>query len=115
MFEFFRKLFLPQEALNKILADANQKAREIVLKANEDAVKVRQQAEIDNRRITAEAIQAEKELNKTRSQFGQEKAEVLKERQLVEEDKKRIVLAQQNTEALKKRTRGKERVHAHQT
>lgn len=102
MFEFFRKLFLPQEALNKIIADANQKAREIVLKANEDAVKVRQQAEIDNRRITAEAIQAEKELNKTRSQFGQEKAEVLKERQLVEEEKKRIVLAQQNTETLKK-------------
>ncbi len=101
MLKFLTDLFIPKEALQKIIDEAKQKAREIILKANEDAVKVRQQAEMDSRRITAEAIQAEKELNKARSLIGQEKADVTKERQSVEEDKKLVLSQRQQTETIK--------------
>ncbi|HNQ31478.1 MAG TPA: ribonuclease Y [Candidatus Woesebacteria bacterium] len=102
MFKFFQNLFIPKEAIQKVIDEAKQKAREIVLKANEDAVKVRQQAEADARKITAEAVQAEKELNKARSLLGQEKAEVQRERQLFEEEKKQIALQKQTIESVKK-------------
>lgn len=102
MFKFFTELFLPKETLQKIIDEAKQKAREIILKANEDAVKVRQQAETEARRITAEAVQAEKELNKVRSLLGQEKVEVAKERQSIEDDKKQVVSQRQQYETLRK-------------
>lgn len=102
MFHFLRNLFLPKEMLQKITDEAKQKAREIILKANEDAVHVRQQAETDARRITAEAVQAEKELNKARSLMGQEKADVMKEKQIVDEDKKLIITQRTQIETIKK-------------
>lgn len=102
MMNFLRKLFVPDKMLQNIVDEAKQKAREIVLKANEDAVKVRQQAEVDARKITAEAVTAEKELNRARSQFGQEKAEITKERQAVEAEKKDLTLQKQNVENIKK-------------
>lgn len=102
MMNFLRKLFVPDKMLQNIVDEAKQKAREIVLKANEDAVKVRQQAEIDARKITAEAVTAEKELNRARSQFGQEKAEITKERQAVEGEKKELASQKQNVENIKK-------------
>jgi len=102
MMNFFRKLFVSDKMLQNIVDEAKQKAREIVLKANEDAVKVRQQAELDARKITAEAIAAEKELNRARSQFGQEKAEITKERQTVEGEKKELVSQKQSVESIKK-------------
>ncbi len=102
MMNFFRKLFVPDKMLQNIVDEAKQKAREIVLKANEDAVKVRQQAEIDARRITAEAVSAEKELNKARSLFGQEKAEITKDRQSIETEKKEVVVQKQTIETIKK-------------
>ncbi len=101
MFTFLRDLFVPKEALQKILDEARQKAREIILKANEDAVKIRQQAETDARRITAEAVQAEKELNKARSLLGQEKAEAAKERNTVDAEKKQLVAQKQQNDNLK--------------
>lgn len=88
--------------LQNIVDEAKQKAREIVLKANEDAVKVRQQAEIDARKITAEAVAAEKELNRARSLFGQEKADITKERQAVETEKKEVAAQKQTIENIKK-------------
>ncbi|MFO0703431.1 MAG: ribonuclease Y [Patescibacteria group bacterium] len=102
MMDFIRKLFVSDKMLQNIVDEAKQKAREIVLKANEDAVKVRQQAEVDARKITAEAVSAEKELNKARSLFGQEKAEVTKERMALETVRKDIATQKQSVELIKK-------------
>lgn len=102
MFNFLRDLFIPKETLQKYVDDAKQKAREIVIKANEEAIHVRQQAETDARRITAEVVQAEKDLNKARSLLGQEKTDIVKEKQLVEEERKITLAQRQQTEALEK-------------
>jgi ribonucrease Y len=102
MFKLLRKLFVSDEMLQGIINEARQKAREIVLKANEEAVKARQLAEGEARKITHEAVSAEKELNKARSLFGQEKIELAKERQAVEAEKKEIITKRDAIETLKK-------------
>lgn len=101
MINFFRKLFVSDKMLQNIINESKNKAREIILVANEEAVKVRQQAESDARRITAEAVQAEKELNKARSLMGQEKVELLKEKTSVESEKKEIVVQKKSVETVK--------------
>ena len=102
MMQFLRKLILPDKMLQGIVDESKQKAREIILKANEEAVKVRQSAEVDARRITSDAVAAEKELNKVRSLFGQEKLEVQKEKQTIELEKKNVATQKTTLDALKK-------------
>lgn len=102
MFQFFRNIFLPKEALQKIIDDAKQKAREIIIKANEESLRIRQQAETEARRITAEAVMAEKDLNKARSLLGQEKAELSKERQALEDGRRTILTEKQQIDLIQK-------------
>jgi ribonuclease Y len=87
---FLRQIFLPDSALQKYIDEAKAQAREVILKANEDAIRIRQQAESESRKLTAEALQAEKELNRQRSILGQEKAELNKEKQCIEESKRAL-------------------------
>ncbi len=83
-----QKLFY--KVKEKEIARAKQKAKEIILQANEEALKIKQEVEREARKTTAEALEIEKRLAKKEQQLEEKESIMLKERDLLEKERRRL-------------------------
>lgn len=79
-----------QKALQQAKMEANQQAKEIILKAKEEALHIKQDAEQDARRISGEIIESEKRITQKEEQIEQKTQAVQQELKSVENTKKQI-------------------------
>ncbi|MDO8496976.1 MAG: ribonuclease Y [bacterium] len=90
------KKFFNRERQEDLL-NTQQKAKEIILKANEEALHVKQEAEREARKATSDAMEMEKRLarreeqvNEKETNFIREKSQIEKERQSIDQLKKEL-------------------------
>lgn len=69
---------------------AKQEAKEIVLKANEEALHIKQEAERDARKTTTDALEVEKRLARREQQIEEKERQVDQEKASFEQNKKEI-------------------------
>jgi ribonuclease Y len=86
-----------QKIFRKFITDtaSKQQAKEIILKANEEALRIKREAELESHKIASGAIEVEKRLAKREEQIEEKESLLVRERQSVEQIK-------QNNERLKK-------------
>ncbi|MDH7476000.1 MAG: ribonuclease Y [Microgenomates group bacterium] len=85
---FLKKLFVKEK--EKELAEAKQKAKEIILKAEEEALLIKQKAEELVRRMTAETVEAEKRIAKKEQQVEDQRNYLEKEKAFFDKEKKQV-------------------------
>lgn len=84
MFKQLKKLlFGAQEKKAKL--EAEQKAKEITLKAQEDALRIRTEAEKEARSMTAETVEAEKRIARREQQFEDKERLLAKDKQSLDQ------------------------------
>ena len=95
--DFLRKFLLDTKQQEQDELSAKQKAKEIILKANEEALRIKQDAEKEARKATFEAIDLEKNLARREQQvedkdklLNKDKAAIEAERKQIEELKKEL-------------------------
>ncbi len=86
-----------QKIFRKFLTDtaSKQQAKEIILKANEEALRIKREAESESHKIASSALEVEKRLSKREEQIEEKESILSRERQSIDQIK-------QNTERLKK-------------
>ena len=77
------------------LARSQQQVKEIILKANEEALRIKQEAEREARKTMSDALEVEKRIANSQTQLEVQKSELAREKGQLEREK-------QNTERLKK-------------
>ena len=77
------------------LARSQQQVKEIILKANEEALRIKQEAEREARKTMSDALEVEKRIANSQTQLEVQKSELAREKGRLEREK-------QNTERLKK-------------
>lgn len=85
----FKNLFFGKK-IQEEEAKIKQQKKEIILSANEEALKIKQEAEHEARKILNDAIEAEKRLNRISQQNEDKDKEINKQRSLVENEKNQI-------------------------
>lgn len=88
MFDFLTKIFSNrrQEQLQQI----KQQEKEIILHANEESLRIKQEAEREARRTLSESIEAEKRLSKRDAQLNDKEMHLEKERSLLIREKQQV-------------------------
>lgn len=86
-----------QKIFRKFVTDATakQQAKEIILKANEEALRIKREAELESHKIASGAIEVEKRLAKREEQIEEKEIQLARERQSIDQ-------IRQNIERLKK-------------
>jgi len=98
--KIFRKFFTDTKSKKEELERIKQQEKEIVLKANEEALRIKREAELEAHNIAADALEVEKRLSKREEQIEEKESALVRERQSVDQIK-------QNHERLKKETEEK--------
>lgn len=83
-------LFVGKTQNKEDLYKTQQQAKEIILKANEESLHIRQEAEREARQITAEAVEIEKKFARTEAQLHEQEATLTKEKALIDKEKQSI-------------------------
>lgn len=79
-----KRLFQNEADREAALLEAKQKAKEIVIKAEEDALHIKQEAEKEGRRSLSKALELEKTLLKKEEQLNSREGQVAREKSQVE-------------------------------
>lgn len=94
MFDFIKNLFFgtkqqeeAKAAKAALAAQATQESKEIILKANEEALRIKQEAQ----KTLAEALEVEKSLSKKEDLFDEKEQNISRERQQIERDKQGLI------------------------
>lgn len=93
--KIFRKFFTDTKSKREELERVRQQEKEIVLKANEDAFRIKRNAELEAHKIATDALEVEKRLSKREEQIEEKESALQRERQSTEQ-------IRQNNERLKK-------------
>lgn len=88
--KFFRKILFSKEVKKEQIDLAKQQAKEIILKANEDALRIKQEAEHEARKTASDALEVEKRLSRREQQIEEKENLTQRERQSVEQIKLNI-------------------------
>jgi ribonuclease Y len=93
--KIFRKFFTDTKSKQLELEKIKQQEKEIVLKAQEDALRIKREAELEAHKIATAALEVEKRLSKREEQIEDKESVLGRERQSIDQIK-------QNNERLKK-------------
>jgi len=99
--KIFRRFKQGVKAVKNIDANTQQQAKEIILRANEEAFRIKQQAENETRRITSEALEAENRLARKEQQIEEERARTASEKNLIDKEKQRVLTLEKELEEKK--------------
>lgn len=86
---FFRKLFLGKQIEEQDVI-LKQQAKEIILKANEDALRIKQDAEHQAQKNLAESLEAEKRVAKKEQLVTEKETQLNNEKQQIEREKQSV-------------------------
>lgn len=86
----FRRFKADKKLQEEELIKVQQQAKEILLKANEDALRIKHEAENEARRTVSESLEIEKRLSTREEQLGQKEAQIGKDNRFIVEEKNRI-------------------------
>lgn len=87
---FFKKFFSAKESKEDLAAKAEQRAKEIVLKATEEALKIKQEAEREGRHTLNEALEVEKRVARSQQQLEEQKDQLSRDRANWEHEKQNV-------------------------
>ncbi len=93
--KIFRKFFTDTKSKKEELERIKQQEKEIVLKANEEAFRIKREAELEAHKIATDALEVEKRLLKREEQIEEKESALQRERQSVDQ-------IRQNSERIKK-------------
>lgn len=93
--KIFRKFFTDTKSKKEELERIKQQEKEIILKANEEALRIKRESELEAHKIATDALEVEKRLSKREEQIEEKESTLVRERQSVDQIK-------QNSEHLKK-------------
>jgi len=85
--KIFRRFFHDKKEQEAYLEKTRQQAKEIILKANEETLKLKREAEDEARKIMAEALELEKRLTKKEELIDDKENEIKREQQSVNQIK----------------------------
>jgi len=88
--KIFRKFFTETKSKKEEIDNAKRQAKEIILKANEEALHVKQQAEMEARKTMSESLELEKRIAKKEQQLDDKDNLLQRERQSVDQIKQNI-------------------------
>ncbi len=94
---FFRKLFLGKQIEEQDVI-LKQQAKEIILKANEDALRIKQDAEHQAQKNLAESLEAEKRVAKKEQLVAEKETQLNSEKQQVEREKQSVGVTRKDLE-----------------
>lgn len=86
----FKNLFFNKKAQEEYLVKTKQEAREITLKATEEALRIKQDAERETRKTTVNAIEIEKRLSKREQQLDDKEGLLNKEKSNLERERQQV-------------------------
>ncbi len=85
----FKKIFTNKKVSDRELQEIQQQAKEIILKANEEALHIKQDAEREARRITSDTLEIEKRLIRREQQIEEKDTQLTNEKRAVEKERER--------------------------
>lgn len=86
----FKRFFVNRKELEAEKEDARLKAKEIIFKANEEALRIKHEAEQESRRTMAEALEVEKRVVHNQQQLEDQKNQLARDRHTVETEKQNV-------------------------
>ncbi len=96
--QFIESIFPSKKKQDAELAKVRQQAKEIILKANEEALHIKQEAEREARKATFETVDLEKRLARREQQIEDKEAQVNREKGHLEGEKQSIELLKKDLE-----------------
>lgn len=87
---FIRNIFVDKRKQEEELSKARHQAKEIILRAQEESLKIKQEAEVASRRATAEALELEKRIAKKEQQIEDERSQIGRERNSIQQQQVQI-------------------------
>ena len=87
---FIKNIFAGTQKRDEQVALAKQEAKEIILNANEEALRIKQEAERDARRTTTDALEVEKRLARREQQLEDKENNLNREKSQLDAQSKRI-------------------------
>ncbi len=96
--KFIRTLLSNNPALQEAEREAKQKAKDIILRANEEALRIKQEAEREGRHITNEALDIEKRIARKESQVEEKEGNIQRMQRQLEQEKAKIQQTRKATE-----------------
>lgn len=88
--KFFRKILFSKREDKEQIDIAKQQAKEIVLKANEESLRIKQEAELEARKIASDALEVEKRLSRREQLIEEKEISIQREKQSTDQIKTNI-------------------------
>ncbi|PIY69008.1 ribonuclease Y [Candidatus Roizmanbacteria bacterium CG_4_10_14_0_8_um_filter_39_9] len=90
MFTFLKNLLFGSQKRAEEVAQANQEVKAILLKANEEALRTRSEAEKSSQKILSEAMEVEKRISFREEQITEKEKIIVKDKEQIERDRQSL-------------------------
>jgi len=92
------RIFFNKKAQEEELSKTKQQAKEIIFQANEEALKIKQEAEREARKTIGESLEAEKRLAHANQQIEEKETSLTKQKEVFEKEKQQNELLKKDLE-----------------